>query len=429
MTILTEKIFSEIGENLYTAVLDNGMKVYLISKNDFQESCGMLVVNFGSLDNKFTQNGKVRNYEEGIAHFLEHKLFELENGQDVSELFTNAGANSNAFTTFDKTCFYFSTADNLSENLALLQHFVSDTAFTEESIEREKSIIGQEIDMYQDDADYRLYQGILENLYPKTALAQDIAGTQDSVAKISVNDLKENHEVFYSPQEMALLVVGNFDKDVIFEQIQDIQKVNVKDVHHLERQKLIYEPVVPQKSVQMEVVQPKLAIGLRGPALSVGMSTLRQELILRIFFAMILGWTSKHYQELYENGQIDDSFDFEVEVYENFQFLIISLDTPTPIAMATNLRQYLDKVAQSSDLEDLSKEHFEIVKKELYGDFFKSLDSIENLSAQFINHLSDEETYLAVPKILATLTFEEVLNIGTEFVAKSDATEFTILPK
>ncbi|MBK8155372.1 Peptidase, M16 family [Streptococcus infantarius subsp. infantarius] len=429
MTKLVEKVFPEIGETLYTAVLENGLKVFLIPKTDFQESCGMLVVNFGSLDNKFTLDKSEKCYEKGIAHFLEHKLFELEDGQDVSELFTNAGANSNAFTTFDKTCFYFSTVDHLNENLDLLQHFVADTAFTDESIEREKSIIGQEIDMYQDDADYRLYQGILENLYPKTALAQDIAGTQESIANISVADLKENHDVFYSPQEMTLLVVGNFDKDDIFKQIQESQKGKNKTAHHLERQELAYESVVPKASVQMEVTQPKLAIGLRGSALSEGESTLRQELALRLFFAMILGWTSRRYQELYESGQIDDSFDFEIEVYQNFQFLIISLDTSVPIAMATNLRQYLSKVAMSSDLEDLSEEHFEIVKKELYGDFFKSLDSIDNLSAQFINHLADEETYLSVPKLLKTLSFEEVLKRGNDFLIQSDATEFTILPK
>ena len=116
MTKLVEKVFPELGETLYTAVLENGLKVFLIPKTDFQESCGMLVVNFGSLDNKFTLDKSEKCYENGIAHFLEHKLFELEDGQDVSELFTNAGANSNAFTTFDKTCFYFSTVDHLNEN-------------------------------------------------------------------------------------------------------------------------------------------------------------------------------------------------------------------------------------------------------------------------------------------------------------------------
>ena len=429
MIELKEQIFSEINEKIYSAELENGLKVFLIPKQDFQESCGMMIVNFGSLDTKFTYEGQSKEYNEGIAHFLEHKLFELEDGQDVAELFTNAGANSNAFTTFDKTCYYFSAVDNLEENVTLLQQFISETSFTEASITREKDIIGQEIDMYQDDADYRLYQGILENLYPNTALAQDIAGTQESIENISVADLKENHNIFYSPQEMTLLLVGNFDKDLLFNQIKKEQKEKASKKHVVKRQSLVYEQVVPKKNIQMDVTQPKLAIGYRGVQLPKGTSSLRQELALRLFFTMLLGWTSKHYQQLYESGQIDDSFDFEIEVCPDFQFLIISLDTLEPIAMANNICQYLNKVSQSSNLDDLSEEHFEIVKKELYGDFFKSLDSIDNLSAQFINHLSANETYLDVPKILATLVFAEVLKIGNDFLAHADATEFTILPK
>lgn len=283
--------------------------------------------------------------------------------------------------------------------------------------------------MYQDDADYRLYQGILENLYPNTALAQDIAGTQESIENISVADLKENHNIFYSPQEMTLLLVGNFDKDLLFNQIKKEQKEKASKKHVVKRQGLVYEQVVPKKNIQMDVTHPKLAIGYRGTQLPKGTSILRQELALRLFFTMLFGWTSKRYQQLYESGQIDDSFDFEIEVCPDFQFLIISLDTLEPIVMANNIRQYLNKVSQSSDLDDLSEEHFKIVKKELYGDFFKSLDSIDNLSAQFINHLSEDETYLEVPKILATLDFAEVLKIGNDFLAHADATEFTILPK
>ena len=429
MTELKEQIFSEINEKIYSAELENGLKIFLIPKQDFQESCGMMIVNFGSLDTKFTYDGQPKEYNEGIAHFLEHKLFELEDGQDVAELFTNAGANSNAFTIFDKTCYYFSAVDNLEENVTLLQQFISETSFTEASITREKDIIDQEIDMYQDDADYRLYQGILENLYPNTALAQDIAGTQESIENISVADLKENHNIFYSPQEMTLLLVGNFDKDLLFNQIKKEQKEKASKKHVVKRQGLVYEQVVPKKNIQMDVTQPKLAIGYRGAQLPKGTSSLRQELALRLFFTMLLGWTSKRYQQLYESGQIDDSFDFEIEVCPDFQFLIISLDTLEPIAMANNICQYLNKVSQSSNLDDLSEEHFEIVKKELYGDFFKSLDSIDNLSAQFINHLSANETYLDVPKILATLAFAEVLKIGNDFLAHADATEFTILPK
>ena len=422
---LKEYFFPKINEKIYSAELENGLKVFLIPKRDFQESCGMMIVNFGSLDTRFTHDGQSKEYNEGIAHFLEHKLFEMKTGQDVSELFTNAGATSNAFTIFNKTCYYFSAVDNVEENLTLLQDFLSEASFTESSIAREKNIIGQEIDMYQDDVDYRLYQGILENLYPDTALAQDIAGTQESIENISVEDLKENHNIFYSPQEMTLLLVGNFDKDLIFNQIKKEQKKKENQKHVVERQMLVYGQVVPKTTIQMEITQPKLAIGYRGGRLPKDTSILRQELALRLFFTMLFGWTSKRYQQLYETGQIDDSFDFEIEVYPDFQFLIISLDTLEPIAMANSIRQYLNKASQSNDL---SEEHFEIVKKELYGDFFNSLDSIDNLLTQFVSHLFENETYLDFPQILATLHFTEVLEVGSDFLAHADVTEFTILP-
>lgn len=426
MTELKEQVFLEIDEKIYSAELENGLKIFLIPKQDFQENYGMMIVNFGSLDTKFTHNGQLKEYNEGIAHFLEHKLFEMENGQDVAERFTDAGANSNAFTTFHKTCYYFSTADHVEENLKLLQEFISEPSFTESSVEREKDIIGQEIDMYQDDADYRLYQGILENLYPNTALAQDIAGTRESIENISAKDLKENHDIFYSPQEMTLLLVGNFDKESLFKQIQKEQKEKVSKKQVVKRERLVYGQVVPKTSIQMEVSQPKLAIGYRGAKLPKKTSILRQELALKLFFTMLLGWTSKRYQQLYETGQIDDSFDFEIEVYSDFQFLIISLDTLEPIAMANTIRQYLSKISQS---DDLSEEHFEIVKKEMYGDFFNSLDSIDNLSAQFVSYLSESETYLDLPNILETLQFADVLKIGHHFLSNADVTEFTILPK
>mgnify|MGYP000594521154 CR=1 FL=1 len=157
-------------------------------------------------------------------------------------------------------------------------------------------------------------------------------------------------------------------------------------------------------------LKPKLAIGYRGAQLPKGkLQVYVKNWRCDYSLPCCLAGHQKRYQQLYESGQIDDSFDFEIEVCPDFQFLIISLDTLEPIAMANNICQYLNKVSQSSNLDDLSEKHFEIVKKELYGDFFKSLDSIDNLSAQFINHLSANETYLDVPKILATLGFAESL--------------------
>lgn len=427
MEILKKQLYTPIGEEIFYGTLKNGLKIYLIPKKDLQETCGMLLVNFGSLDTKFTVGKVSKSYPEGIAHFLEHKLFELDDNQDLSQLFTHLGAESNAFTSFEKTCFYFSTVDNITENLKLLQKFMRQASFSEASVEREKDIIGQEIDMYQDDADYRLYQGILENLYPKTSLAEDIAGTRKSLDKITATDLEENHNLFYSPENLTLLLVGDFNPDQIFKQVKNSQYEWGKSSSQLaSKEQFVYEKVIPTRSISMDVTLPKLAIGYRGRRLDYRQSLLRQLLSLKLFFGMLLGWTSETYQTLYELGKIDDSFDFEIEVHLEFQFLIISMDTMEPIAMSNRLRLHLKKALKS---RDLSAQHFQRAKKEMYGEFMRSLNSVDQIASQFIMHLSEIENYLDVPTILMSLDFGDVLETGKQFLEQSDMTDFIILPK
>ena len=424
MVELLKKEFLEIGETLYSAKLKNGLQVFLIPKKGFKECCGTLMIKFGSIDTKFT---KEKVYPEGIAHFLEHKLFEMEDGLDVSTLFTNLGADTNAFTSFDKTCFYFSTTENVKENVDLLQNFTLTTTFTDSSVEREREIIGQEIDMYQDDVNYRLYQGILGNLYPGTSLASDIAGTKESIQTISVKDLKENHETFYKPQHMVFLLTGDFDPEVTFSEIKQKQeKLDYKSNLQIAEALIPYHQVLKTSSTTMEVTMPKLAIGYRGPKLSNNQSLLRQKIALRVYFAMILGWTSQTYQKLYESGEIDDSFDFDLEAHPEFQFIIISLDTKVPIAMSNKIRQYL---RNAKDSEDLSEKHLQTVKKELYGEFLRNMDSLDSLSNQFVNYFTEDETYFDFPNLLFNLTFEDILKVGTKFLKYADVTDFTIFPK
>lgn len=419
--------YPTIAETLYVNQLPNGMMVYLIPKKHFMETTGVLTSRFGSLDNKFTAMGQAYQYPEGVAHFLEHKLFELSEGLDAATEFTKLGAESNAYTTVDKTSFYFSTTGNLSESLALLQEFVMSTHLTEESVDREKEIIGQEIEMYQDDADFRLYQGILENLFPKTALAEDIAGSRNSVNQISVKDLEENHQFFYHPSNMELVLVGDFKPEQIIEEIKVQQnKAEQRDFLPLERQAIVYHSVIKNRSMHMDVSLPKLAVGYRGPKPEGGRSLLEQKLSLQLFFTMLLGWTSETNQAWYDSRQIDDSFDLEIEVKEEYQYLIISLDTIEPIAMGTRLKQFLTHFERS---KDLTEAHFQLLKRELYGDFLRSLDSVEHLAMQFVTYHLGEETYFDVPKLIEQLTLEQVVAVGREFLASADVTDFTIFPK
>ena len=210
---MERKDYPAVGEAVYQTTLRNGLKVFLLPKRDFNETYGIMTANFGSIDTSFIPRGSNQavQYPAGVAHFLEHKLFEDENGQDLLQQFVELGAESNAFTSFTKTSYLFSATDNVLENVRLLQSLLENAYFTEESVQREQGIIQQEIDMYKDNPDYCLFFHTLANLYPDTPLAEDIAGSVESIAEITVEDLDENFETFYHPSNMSLLLIGNFD--------------------------------------------------------------------------------------------------------------------------------------------------------------------------------------------------------------------------
>lgn len=427
-TRLKRRQFSDIGEEFYFNQLDNGITVFLLPKKDFKETFAMISSQFGSIDTEFTVDGKTKKYPAGIAHFLEHQLFEMENNKDASYEFTKLGADSNAYTDFEKTVYYFSAVDSIKENLALLQDFTSKAIFTDASIENEKAIIAQEIDMYQDDADDFLYQGILTKLYPKTPLAEDIVGSQTSIRHLNKRDLEENFHYFYHPSNLILLVVGSFDVKQVYKDIVTVQKeLSQVKAPQIERSDLKLLPVTSASSLQKDVTLPKLAVGFRFDFIGkMTKSLLREKLLLKLFFSLLFGWTSQRYQKWYEEGKIDDSFDIKIEVSASYQFVVIMLDTKEPIAMSNQLRQAVKKFETD---ENLSESHLQTLKNELYGDFISSLDSMDTLANQFIDNLWRKETYFDFPSVLQSLEIRDVVEFGQKIMREMQVTDFTLFPK
>ena len=237
--------FEEIDETLYTAKLKNGLTLYIIPKENYVEKTAIMTVSFGSLDSKLTSEQNTNELPEGIAHFLEHKLFEDKYSGDLSILFTENGAESNAYTTFDRTSYYFSSANHFSKNLKLLQRMMVDTYFTPKSINRERDIITQEIDMYQDDADYQAYQGILSNLFPDSILSVDIAGTKQTISIIDQNNLEFAHQRYYHPSNLTLVLVGDIDPMIYYHEVTQYQKQLAENKQKLKIERNIeYHPVI-----------------------------------------------------------------------------------------------------------------------------------------------------------------------------------------
>lgn len=422
--VFEEKYYPAVKEMVYRTRLSNGLTVALLPKKEFKEVYGSVTVQFGSVDMLVTEVDRdVKQYPAGIAHFLEHKLFEREDSSDLMSVFTSLGADSNAFTSFTKTNYLFSSTDYLLENLDLLDELVTSAHFTEDSILREQDIIQQEREMYQDDPDSCLFFLTLANLYPGTPLATDIVGSEESISQINLTNLQENFTRFYKPVNMSLFLVGNFD----LERVQDYferKELKDSDVKEVVREKLLLQAVKQTDSMRMEVSSPKLAIGIRGKREVAEADCYRHHILLKLLFAMMFGWTSDRFQKLYESGKIDASLSLEVEVTSRFHFVMLTMDTKEPVALSHQFRKAIRNFTK--DL-DITEEHLDIIKREMFGEFFSSMNSLEFIATQY-DAFERSETIFDLPKILQEITLEDVLDAGHHLIDDGDIVDFTIFP-
>ena len=422
--VFEEKYYPAVKEMIYQTRLSNGLTVALLPKKEFKEVYGSVTVQFGSIDTLVTEvDGDVKKYPAGIAHFLEHKLFEREDSSDLMSAFTSLGADSNAYTSFTKTSYLFSATDHFLENLELLDELVTSSHFTEDSILREQDIIQQEREMYQDDPDSCLFFSTLANLYPGTPLAADIVGSEESISQINLTNLQENFTRFYKPVNMSLFLVGNFD----VEQVQDYcerKELEDSDVQEVAREKLLLQDVKPTDSMRMEVSSPKLAIGIRGNREVAESDCYRHHISLKLLFAMMFGWTSDRFQKLYESGKIAASLSLEVEVTSRFHFVMLTMDTKEPVALSHQFRKAIRNFTK--DL-DITEEHLDIIKREMFGEFFSSMNSLEFIATQY-DAFGQGETIFDLPKILQEITLEDVLDAGHHLIDDGDIVDFTIFP-
>ena len=280
--------------------------------------------------------------------------------------------------------------------------------------------------MYEDDPDSRLYNEILASLYPDSPLENDIAGSRASIQDITVQFLEENFQAFYQPNQMHLFLVGSFDVEAVWQQIQELQAKKESSNLLVQGLPLPHHPVKSHGSIQMEVASPKLAIGIRGSGQLTEESIHRYRLSLSLFFSMLFGRMSSRYQRLYEEGKIDTSFSYQLEVKPDYHFFVMTMDTKEPIALSSRLRKAIRKFETDPDL---TQDHLEMLKKKTYGDFIRSLNSLEFIASHFVQHLSDQETIFDVPEMLKEIDLAEVVEAGRQFLANCDMTDFVIFPK
>lgn len=406
-----EKIVNEVlKEEVYYEKLENGLDVYFMPKHGFTKKYAVLATNYGSNELEFIPIGEDKKIRvnEGIAHFLEHKMFEQPDGGNAFDKFSKWGANANAFTNFTMTAYLFSATDNFYESLEHLIDYVQTPYFTDENVEKEKGIIEQEIKMYDDDPEWNVYFNTLKALYVNYPVRIDIAGTVDSIYKITKEELYKCYNTFYNPGNMALFVVGDLDKNKVMDVVK---KVNHYDVEKLSTKIEKFYPEEPDNVNQKEIVatfpvsMPMFNIAFKDNNVGIkGNELLRKEIVTEILTDMIFKRGSKLFEDLYMKGLINDNFGGGFSSQIDYGFTILGGDSKDPRKVKEIILDYIEKYK----IEGLDKKEFERTKKKKIGNFLKYFDSVNFIANNFITYKFKDINLLDYLDVLKDVTFEEI---------------------
>ena len=408
-----EKIVNDIiKEELYFETLENGLRVYFMPKRGFVKKYAILATDFGSNDLEFVPKGECDRIRvhEGIAHFLEHKMFEQPDGGNAFDLFSKYGASANAFTNFNMTAYLFSATENFNECLTHLIDYVQTPYYTEENVEKEKGIIAQEIKMYDDDPSWQVYFNALKAMYQKHNVRIDIAGDVDSIYKITPDELYKCYNTFYNPSNMILFVIGDLDENEVMDVIK---KANHSDIDKIEGKIQRFPNEEPKEIAQKEIVEkyqvsmPMFNIAYKDEDVNLrGKELLKKEVVSDILCDMIFKTGSELNEDMYMKGMVNDSFygGFYSEV--EYAFTLISGEGKDPHKVKDTITEYLERYKK----EGLSRVGFERAKKKKIGEFLKYMDSMEFIANNFISYAFKDVNILDYLEVLKEVEFEDVEN-------------------
>jgi len=424
------KEFPQMGEKVYYEKLENGLQVYLMPKAGFNKTYATFTTKYGSIDNHFIPLGANEPIyvPDGVAHFLEHKLFEKED-YDVFEKFSEKGASANAFTSFIRTCYLFSTTSDVEENLEILLDFVQTPYFTEKTVEKEKGIIEEEIKMYDDNADFRVYFGLLNNLYLNHPIKIDIAGTVESIYKITADDLQTCYDTFYHPSNMILFVVGDIDPMTLIQVIRNNQEaLGYNDAPMIQRF-FPEEPTHVAKAYseeKMPISTPKVFVGAKGVVEKIpAKDMLKIDIAIDVVLEMLFGSSSDYYEEILNAELINESFGFENSHESNFSFCFIGGESNQPDELAASVKEKLLSVANL----DLNEDEFRRIKRKKTGQIVSALNSVEFIANRFTDYAFNGLTLFDVIDILEDLTLADIKRIVADYFKEDRLTVFKIMPE
>ena len=363
-----------VAEKYYKINHPSGLTIYVYPKEGYNSAYAIFGTRYGSINTKFSvDDGETITVPDGIAHYLEHKLFESEDG-DAFVRYAQTGANANAYTSFEKTCYLFSCTEKFDESLEILLDFVQSPYFTAQTVAKEQGIIGQEIKMYDDAPDWRVMFNMLENMYHNHPVKIDIAGTVESIAEITAEKLYEVYNVFYNLNNMVLCVSGNVTVDKVLKTADRLLKQSEKHTIHNVFENEPYEIVKPYVEQEFSVSMPIFNLGFKEKADCVKGDAQAAHTDILLF--LLASETSELYRKLLDANLINSSFSYELFDGPGYCSVIFGGESREPQKAAEMIKDYIVKLKENG----IDKEEFEIAKKSIYGDTVASLNSVDTIS-------------------------------------------------
>lgn len=404
-----------INEKMYKYILDNGMKVLIIPKENTNKKYVIWGTKFGSIDNHFIEpvNKREVKVPDGVAHYLEHKMFEQKSGVDSLYTLMALGLDANAYTTNDHTAYLFSGCENFYKGLDELMDYVQNPYFTDQNVEKERGIIGQEIGMYDDDPFWKLYLNTMKCLYKNNPITLDIAGTVESISKITKEILYDCYTTFYHPSNMTMCISGNFNPDEL------IEEVKKRLIPHEKVGKIIriypeYENDINEKRKEatMKINMPMFMIGYRDFAKDE--DKIKKDVAQKIIYNSILGKCSKIYNEMYEKGLLFHEIDFDYEFSDEYAHTMLSGETK-------NIDEVYEIITNALENIEISKEDFERSKKRLYGEYVGSFEDVEDVGRMVLADSMKGINSFDYINEINNITLEECKKIQKQIFKKEKA--------
>ena len=403
---MTRIEYPELDETLYQQTLANGLTVCVVPRKGFTKRLAYFVTDYGSVHTQYSLDGKDYQSPAGVAHYLEHKMFDLPGNRDVSAEFAALGASTNAFTSYDMTAYYFSCTENFDACLRLLLEFVSTPYFTEESVEKERGIIDQEIGMNEDAPDSVVFENLVRAMYARHPIRVPILGTRETIRQITPEVLYSCHRAFYAPGNMLLCVVGDVDPEAVARIAE--QQLGREALPVGKKQKDWAEPMTcprPEITAKMEVAMPMFNLAFKCEPLGTGDGAIREEMVADLAAEALFGESSELYLKLYEEGLIDSSFGGGFETIDGCAMLLCSGDSEDARAVREAILAQAEKLTR----EGLPEEDYLRMKRSALGRRIRGLDSFDATCFRICAYHFSDFDYFRFPEIYRQITAEEII--------------------